>query len=83
MTYFEATLICEGAFEETQEFDCYHELESWAAPVVADCQNKHVDTQVYVVEHDHEQDFDGECCCSQYATDHHPSFSTESEANNA
>jgi len=71
--YLDASVIVDGALEEDARFHDYLVFEEWLNGVEEDANSHGYLTEVYTIEHDHEES-DEECSCAQYLTDHHPSY---------
>lgn len=75
MSFIEATLVCDGAVEQTQIFEADERLtlEEWLRDEkgVAHSQFGANVTEIYLLEHGHDND-GHECSCSQYLQDHKP-----------
>jgi hypothetical protein len=73
--FIEATLIIEGALQETKILDSDGtELDTWVSELRTEHSTVHAQTQweVYTIHHSHPNDT--ECECVQYLQDHHPTF---------
>lgn len=75
MSFVEATLICDGAVEETQIFEADERLslDKWLKDEKGIAQSMFGAnvTEIYLLEHGHDND-GAECSCAQYLTDHNP-----------
>ena len=78
MSYAEASLIWEGALNETRVFTNEVALDQWASEAMGEAQAKGEYAAVFVVWHEHAQGID--CGCVQFLTDHHPRYSYDPSA---
>jgi len=78
MSYVEATVIVEGALDETRVFGegDAEKLDDFEAEV-EEAAKDGLATELYVLRHDHEPltEGDEDCACAQYLTDHLPARS--------
>ncbi len=73
--YVDASVVVEGAVEEDATFHDYLLFEEWLRGVEEDAAGHGYLTEVYVIEHEHDDlKEDEECACVQYLTDHHPAY---------
>lgn len=72
MSYAETTLVIDGVEEEVLQFTDDLRLSEYMLKVASRARRSGQHTQLFLIEHGHAMDFEGECCCVQYLTDHHP-----------
>jgi hypothetical protein len=75
MAYAEASLIVEGALDETATFHDVTLLDHWASSVLNECKADGLSAEVFVIWHEHSEGI--ECECVQYLTDHHAYMTTD------
>lgn len=75
MGFIEITVVWEGAVSDREYFDDVFDVQDMAtflAEVQSDASGSDDLVEVYEIHHDHE--FDVDCECAQYLTDHSPSW---------
>jgi hypothetical protein len=71
MAYAEVTVIVDGAVEQEETFHDYLLMNAFIDGVREDAAGDGYPTEVYVMEHEHDETGQ-ECSCAQYVADHHP-----------
>ena len=71
--YADVTVVVDGALEASEVFTDYLLLEQFIKETRQAAEDDGYPTEVYILEHDHSPSVE-DCCCAQYATDHHPTY---------
>jgi hypothetical protein len=75
--YVEAWTIVEGALDAEDIFNDQWAAMEWLMTEAVQARDKGLQLEGYMLEHAHPRDWEWECYCAQYVTDHRPVLTSQ------